>query len=132
VTGLRARLKTRLRELRNEVYALVIVARDPRTPWYAKAVIALTVGLAASPIDPVPDFVPVLGYLDDLVFVPAGAWLALRLTPDGVLEEARARAEAGEIDARTRWLVAAFVLLGWALLGYVALHVVRGFSFAGS
>ena len=85
-------LKSRARTLKKEVYAIASAARDPRTPWYAKALIFLTVAYALSPIDLIPDFVPVLGYLDDLLIVPAGIWLAIRLIPAEVMEEARATA----------------------------------------
>ncbi|MFB6096396.1 MAG: YkvA family protein [Haloferacaceae archaeon] len=108
-----ASLRERIDRLRREVAALSVALVDPRTPWYAKAVLALTVGLAASPIDPIPDVVPVLGYLDDLVFVPAGILLARALTPEGVLADARERAAEGAVPRRIRWGVAALIVLGW-------------------
>ena len=120
-------LRDRLSALRHEVDALAVAMVDPRTPWYAKAVLGFTVGLAASPMDPVPDFVPVLGYLDDLLFVPAGAWLARRLTPDDVLADARSRANEGEVG-RARWVVAVLVVLGWALTAFVLAVAARDLS----
>ncbi len=87
------RWKQRARALKKEVYALYLAYRDPRTPWYAKAVAALVVAYAFSPIDLIPDPIPVLGYLDDLVLVPLGAALALRLIPPDVMVEARAKTE---------------------------------------
>ncbi|WP_227373615.1 YkvA family protein [Haladaptatus halobius] len=111
--------RDRARKLRREVTALAIAARDSRTPWYAKAVVLATVGLAISPIDPIPDFVPVLGYADDLVFVPAGASLARRWIPDDVMTEARAAAETRQEKGGVVGLVTALlVVVGWLLMGY--------------
>jgi len=85
--------KARARRLTREVYALSFAVRDPRVPWYAKVAAACVVAYALSPIDLIPDFIPVLGYLDDLVLVPLGVWLVLRLIPAAVLSECRARAD---------------------------------------
>ena len=81
--------KARRRQLQAEVYALYLAYRDPRVPWYAKAVAACVVGYALSPIDLIPDFIPVLGYLDDLVLIPLGIALALRMIPPAVMDECR-------------------------------------------
>jgi uncharacterized membrane protein YkvA (DUF1232 family) len=81
------------RALRRDANALWLAGRDPRTPWYAKALALAVAGYAFSPIDLIPDFIPVLGLLDDLILVPAGIWLCLRLIPSEVLEEHRAAAE---------------------------------------
>jgi uncharacterized membrane protein YkvA (DUF1232 family) len=86
-------LRRRARRLKSEIFALYLALRDPRTPWPAKALGALVVAYALSPLDLVPDFVPVLGYLDDVILLPAGIWLTLRMIPPPVLDEARARAE---------------------------------------
>lgn len=91
-------LKERARTLRTETYALYLVARDPRTPWFAKLLAAGVVAYALSPIDLIPDFIPVIGYLDDLLLVPLGIWLAIQLVPAEVMAEARERA-AQEVGA---------------------------------
>lgn len=78
--------------LKQEIYALYLAVRDPRTPWYARLVAGLVVAYAFSPLDLIPDFVPVLGYLDDLILIPLGVALALRLIPAAVLAESRDRA----------------------------------------
>ena len=80
--------------LKRESLVLYYAARDPRTPWYAKVLAGVIVAYALSPIDLIPDFIPVLGLLDDLLLLPIGIWLALRLVPATVLAEARRRAEA--------------------------------------
>ena len=84
--------KERVRLLRVEVYALYLACRDPRVPWYAKAFAACVVAYAFSPIDLIPDPIPVLGQLDDLVLVPLGVLLARRMIPKPILAECRERA----------------------------------------
>src|SRR3954466_8261439 len=92
VRSLPAALRRWARALKVETLALYLVARDPRVPWYARLFVAGIVAYALSPIDLIPDFIPVLGYLDDLIIVPLGLKLALRMVPPEVLEECRARA----------------------------------------
>ncbi len=81
--------KERAKELKTEIHALLIAYRDPRTPWLAKGLVLLVVAYALSPIDLIPDFIPLLGYLDDLILLPLGIALAIRLIPMDVLDEAR-------------------------------------------
>ncbi|HEX8364805.1 MAG TPA: DUF1232 domain-containing protein [Allosphingosinicella sp.] len=88
-----ARLKSWARALKRDAVALWIAARDPRVPWHAKAVAGAVAAYALSPIDLIPDLIPVLGYLDDLLIVPAGIWLALELIPPPLMAELRAAAE---------------------------------------
>ncbi len=108
--------KRRAQNLRAETYALYLAYRDPRTPWYARLFAALVVGYAFSPVDLIPDFVPVLGYLDDLVLVPLGVLLALKMIPPKVWAESRARAQEAMTAGRpVRW-AAAVVLATWLLV----------------
>ena len=72
------KIKAKATQLKRELVALYLASRDPRTPWYAKTMIAAVVAYALSPIDLVPDFIPIFGYLDDLVLLPIGIWLAIR------------------------------------------------------
>ena len=122
--------KQRARALKKEVYALSLAYRDPRTPWYGKAFTALVVAYAFSPIDLIPDPIPVLGYLDDLILIPLGIALAIRMIPADVIADARAEAEtvlregkpvswAGAILVGVIWVALAGLLLWWAagLLG---------------
>jgi uncharacterized membrane protein YkvA (DUF1232 family) len=103
-----------------EVHALYLAARDPRTPWLARAVAVGVAAYAFSPIDLIPDFIPVLGYVDDLILVPLGVLLALRLIPAPVMADCRQRAR--EAQARpVNWLAAAVIVLVW--LGLAALGV---------
>ena len=88
------RLKAWAFVLKRDAHAVWLAARDPRTPWYAKALGLAVAAYAFSPIDLIPDFIPVLGYFDDLILVPVGLWLVLRLIPPQVLADHRAAAEA--------------------------------------
>ena len=109
------KLRSQARALKNEVYAISLAARDPRTPWYAKALIFFVVAHTFSPIDLIPDYIPVLGYLDDLLITPVGIWLAVRLIPAEVLEEARITATTQSVDRRVIIIGAGITLLVWIL-----------------
>ncbi len=108
------RLKARTRALKIELIALALAAKHPRTPWYAKLIVAGCVAYALSPVDLIPDAIPVIGLIDDLIFVPLAAALAVRFIPDDVLAECRTRSH--EIDARMprpSRLAWALVVLAW-------------------
>jgi len=122
-----ARLRARARELKIQVHALLLAYRDPRTPWYAKALAVLVAAYALSPIDLIPDFIPVLGQLDDLLLVPLGIALAVRLIPREVLADCRARARQADPRPTVRpWLSVLLVAGTWlALLALVAWLVLR-------
>ncbi|MCX7670961.1 MAG: YkvA family protein [Anaerolineae bacterium] len=124
-----AALRRRADELKRETYALYLAYRDPRTPWLARIVAGCVVAYAFSPLDLVPDFVPVLGYLDDLVLVPLGVALALRLIPPEVLAESRARARA-IADRPSNRAAAAIIVVVWigvaALVAALVIRALRG------
>jgi len=104
----------RVHDLKRDVVAIAFAVRDPRVPWYAKAVGACVVAYALSPIDLIPDFVPVLGYLDDLVLVPLGLLLVLRLIPADILAEHRVAA-AAVVERPVSRAGAAVVIVIWVL-----------------
>jgi uncharacterized membrane protein YkvA (DUF1232 family) len=111
------------RLLKLETYALYFAYQDPRVPWYAKFLALLTVGYAFSPIDLIPDFIPVLGYIDDLILIPLGVALVVRLIPEQVMDECRQKAQEHENKDKPRsYLVAATIILIWLLLGGVFIH----------
>jgi uncharacterized membrane protein YkvA (DUF1232 family) len=113
--------KQRARQLECETYALYLACRDPRTPWYAKVLAACVVAYALSPLDLIPDFIPVLGYLDDLVLIPLGIALALRLIPSAVMADSRARADQVLSQDRPRsWAAAAVIVALWLALAALA------------
>jgi uncharacterized membrane protein YkvA (DUF1232 family) len=117
------RWKEGAQELRKDIYTLYYVYKDPRVPWYAKVLAASVVAYAASPIDLIPDFIPVFGYLDDLIIVPLGIIVALKAVPKQVLEECRAKAEAANAAGKLRnWYTAFIIIAIWVL---VAILIVR-------
>lgn len=125
------RLKSRAHALEREAYALYLASRDPRVPWYAKAFLGLVAAHTFSPIDLIPDFIPVLGYLDDLVVTPLGIALAIKMIPPEVMAEARRRSEnlfqqgrpvsrSGAIAVVAVWLIIIVIILAWIV------HAVKG------
>jgi len=122
------RLKSRARTLKAETYALYLAYRDPRTPWYAKVWAGLVVAYAFSPIDLIPDFIPVIGYLDDLIIVPGGIALALRMIPPQVMTEAREKAKQAMGQERpVNYFAAAVVILIWLGLAALAIMLIIRF-----
>src|SRR6476620_3180105 len=103
--------RARARALKRDTYALYLAARDPRTPWYARALAVLILAYAFSPIDLIPDFIPVLGYLDDLLLVPLGLALLARLVPAEVMADARARASVELATNRPKSYAAAAMIV---------------------
>jgi uncharacterized membrane protein YkvA (DUF1232 family) len=120
-----SRLKSWARRLKQETYALYLAYRDPRVPWYARLVAACVVGYAFSPIDLIPDPIPLLGYLDDLILVPLGIALAIKLIPPAVLAECREKAsEATRAGRPTNWVAAGAIVALWLLLAVLAAALV--------
>jgi uncharacterized membrane protein YkvA (DUF1232 family) len=117
--------KTRARHLKNEVCAVNIACRDSRTPWYAKALAVCVVGYALSPIDLIPDPVPVLGYLDDLLIVPAGILIVLKLIPADVMNDCRAKAEEEMKNGKPKnWFFAGVIIAAWIAAAALAVWLV--------
>ncbi len=113
-------LRNWARGLRREVHAIYLAARRPDVPWYAKILAIGVAGYALSPLDLIPDFIPVLGLVDDLILVPLGIWLVLSLIPEAVMVECRARASEMEQRPRSRAAaitIAAIWIVGAASLG---------------
>ena len=121
--GPRRQLESWARRLKVEVYALYLAYKDPRVPWYARVFAAVVVGYAFSPIDLIPDVVPVLGYLDDLILSPLGIALAIKMIPSRVLAECREKAR--ETEDRPVNRVAAAVVIGvWIALAVLAVWLI--------
>jgi uncharacterized membrane protein YkvA (DUF1232 family) len=120
------RWKQQAQRLKTEVYALYLAYKDPRTPWYAKMFTAVVVGYAFSPIDLIPDPIPVLGYLDDLLLVPLGAYFAIKMIPLEVMQESREKSKevmakgkpVNKLAAVVIILIWIAVLAGAGILGY--------------
>lgn len=116
-------LRRRARALKSDTYALYLAARHPGTPWYAKVLVAAVAAYAFSPMDLIPDFVPVLGYLDDLIIVPLGIAASIRLVPEDVMSECRARAaQAHEGDRPVSRTAAVIVVAMWLAAAVLVLY----------
>lgn len=114
--------KQKARVLKKEVYALSLAYKDPRVPWYARVMAAIVVGYAFSPIDLIPDPIPILGYLDDLLLVPLGIFLAIKMIPPDVLNECRAKAAQRLLEGKPANRVAAGVIIAiWILLSVLTI-----------
>ena len=112
------RWKQQLKLLKQETYAIYIACKDPRVPWYARLLAAAVVAYAFSPIDLIPDVIPVIGYLDDLILVPLGIALVIKMIPPDVLAECREKAITAMADGKpTNWVAAIIVVILWFLLG---------------
>jgi uncharacterized membrane protein YkvA (DUF1232 family) len=120
-------LEEKIEALTREVYALYLALRDPRVPWYAKAVMAAVVGYALSPIDLIPDFIPVLGLLDDLVLIPLGIALVVRMLPGDALADCRRRADSEFASGKPKVVAAAaVVVLIWLSIAFAVVRKAVG------
>lgn len=105
--------------LKRDIHTLYFAARDPLTPWYAKLVVLIVIAYAFSPVDLIPDFIPVIGFLDDLILLPLGIALAIRLIPDTILNECRAREMITSERMRVLgYIAAACVIFIWLVAAY--------------
>ena len=113
--------KKRVKQLKIEVYTIYLAYKDPRVPWYARIFAACVVGYAFSPIDLIPDFIPILGYLDDLILVPLGIVLALKIIPTEVMAECREQAQEIILQGKPVNRIAAIVIIAiWVILAALA------------
>lgn len=114
-------LKDKARNLKKEIRVLYLACRRPDTPWYAKLLGIIVVGYALSPIDLIPDFIPVLGYLDDLLLIPLGVLLTIKLIPMKIIDECKAQAEDVFKEGKPKnWVAAGIIILIWAaVIGFV-------------
>jgi uncharacterized membrane protein YkvA (DUF1232 family) len=117
-----SRIKIWAASLKRDGHAIYLASRDPRVPWYAKALAVAVAGYALSPIDLIPDFIPVIGYLDELIILPLGIWLVVSLVPHEVMVECRAKANEAGRRPVSRSGMAAIILLwiaGALTLGWI-------------
>lgn len=108
------KIKTWAKQLKRKVFVLYFAYKDNRTPWYVKAFAICVVAYAFSPIDLIPDFIPILGYLDDVILVPLGVALALKMIPNAVIQECTVKAEDRLKNGKPQnWLVGSLIILVW-------------------
>lgn len=122
-------LKNQAKQIKQHTLTVYFAARDPRTPIFVRALAVFIAAYALSPIDLIPDFIPVIGYLDDLLLIPLGLALVVRFTPPIVLESARAKAQQVS-DKPVSYTAAAFfvavwLVVAWVIFGWVANFVVK-------
>ena len=124
------RWKNRAKNLKSQLYALYLAYRDPRVPWFAKAFGATVLAYALRPIDLIPDFIPVLGHLDDIVLIPLGITLAIRMIPKEIMEECRRNAEVALSGREVRtWPATLLIVCIWlAVLSVVVWRIIRRIS----
>jgi uncharacterized membrane protein YkvA (DUF1232 family) len=115
------KLKAKANGIKKDIYALYLAYRHPDTPWYAKLLSIIIVGYAFSPIDLIPDFIPVLGYLDDLLLIPLGITLAVKLIPKKVLAECRARAEREKNVIKKNRIAAIIIITVWIVVLFLCI-----------
>lgn len=112
--------KSWARRLKQELYALYLAYRDPRVPWYARVLAAGVLAYAFSPFDLIPDFIPIIGYLDDLILVPLAIAIVLRMIPPGVMAECRERAREEITQKPVNWVAGALMIAVWLVLAGLA------------
>jgi uncharacterized membrane protein YkvA (DUF1232 family) len=118
------RLKARANALKKDIIAISLSLKDKRTPWYAKAMIVLTISYALSPIDLIPDFIPILGYLDDLIILPILIIASIKLIPKDVFIDCQIKAQENlKLDKSKSWIAAVVFILIW--LGIIALIIAK-------
>ncbi|MFD3002565.1 YkvA family protein [Pontibacter toksunensis] len=110
--------KELVRKLKEDIFTLYLASKDPRIPFAAKVVMVITVAYAFSPIDLIPDFIPLLGYLDDLLILPLGIWLSIRLVPQRLLDHYRQIAKEQMHQRKPNYVMAAVIIIIWLLIGY--------------
>lgn len=126
--NLKERWKHKAERLKSEVLALSLAYKEPGVPWYAKLLILIVVGYAFSPIDLIPDFIPILGYFDDFVLIPLGVVMVIKMIPQPIMEEARVKAETMVIRPKS-WITAIFIVAIWMMAFLLILHLVKGAVF---
>jgi uncharacterized membrane protein YkvA (DUF1232 family) len=124
--------KQSARKLKAETYALYLAYKHPNTPWFAKAFAGLVIAYALCPVDLVPDFIPVLGYLDDLVLVPVGIALALKMIPAEVIVECRSQAQIDTWEGKpVNWLAVVVIVTIWVGLAALCIIWIKDLILAG-
>ena len=119
------KLKDKAKQLKTDIPAVFLALKDKKTPWYAKLFAALTVAYALSPIDFIPDFIPVLGYLDDLIILPLLVALTVKFIPKDVFAEYRQQAQGMWQDGKPKkWYYAIPILLVWALIIFIIVKAI--------
>jgi len=116
--------KEKAKKLKQEIYTLYLAYKNPRVPWYGKIFIIITVGYAISSIDLIPDFIPIIGYLDDLILLPLGILLSIKMIPKEVMEECRRESVKGIKDSKFIFIGLTIIIGIWILLINLAIRII--------
>jgi uncharacterized membrane protein YkvA (DUF1232 family) len=127
--GITARWKRKTGPLKQELHAIYLACKDPRTPWYAKILAVCVVGYAFSPIDLIPDPIPIIGYLDDFLLIPLGIYFVKKMIPPEVLAECRERAKNARQRKGKNWVGAIIIITAWVLLAVLAIFLIKRYLF---
>ena len=118
------RLRVRARNLKSDIFTVYLAARDPETGILPKLIALCAIAYALSPVDLIPDFIPVLGYLDDLILLPALIALAIRLIPPPVLERARQQAQSRGFSLKKNWIAGTIIIFIWLLIVFLLIRII--------
>mgnify|MGYP000855944935 FL=1 len=118
-------LKEKAKNIETDIYALYKAYRDPRVPWYVKVIILFLLGYFISPIDLIPDFIPVIGYIDDIIIISLTIYLIIKLIPAEVFQDCRNKAVCEPISVKSKWIVTFSIVIIW----FVAIYMVLRFLF---
>lgn len=121
-------LKTRMKKIKEEIFVIAEAYKHPDTPFYAKLIAIIVVAYAFSPIDLIPDFIPILGYLDDLILIPLGIAILLKILPDHVIQHSREKVAATGKMKQNNWIAGVLIIVAWALLLYWMVDSIPYFS----
>ncbi|HEX2965842.1 MAG TPA: YkvA family protein [Syntrophorhabdaceae bacterium] len=116
--------KNKAKNLKRDLYALSLAIKEPGVPWYARVFAVVIIGYALSPVDLIPDFIPVLGYVDDIVILPAAILLLIKMIPPDVMEECRQMANAQSPGESKHWAAAIIIILLWLTAIYLLMHMI--------
>ncbi|WP_188455763.1 YkvA family protein [Virgibacillus oceani] len=124
------KMKCLAKKLKQQIFILYYACKDDRLPWYAKVFIAFVVAYAFSPIDLIPDFIPVLGYLDEVILLPLGIMLALKMIPKDILSDCKIKAEKEkQNDKPKNWIVGSIIVLIWGVFaGWIVMKIYQHFK----
>ena len=116
-------LKEKTKNIETDIYALYKAYRDPRVPWYVKLIILFLLGYFISPIDLIPDFIPVVGYIDDILIISLTIYLIIKLIPSDVFQDCRNKAICEPISVKSKWIVTFSIVIIWFIAIYIVLKL---------
>lgn len=111
------KIKSWAKALKDKLILLHLASKHTETPWYVKLIILLILAYALSPIDLIPDFIPIIGYLDDLILLPLGIYVAFKLIPENIIKECHSKAKDYKWNRKNNWIIGGIIVIAWLFLG---------------